>query len=166
MTNAQKFKGVNMAKFKKCPRCDLNYIPVEEDYCSVCKEELRGIVKIDTDDEADIEEGLCPRCRENYVNEGEKYCEQCLREIEAEKDKSAHDDYWEDEEKVDDILEDDMIIDEDEFVSFGSLEDDEVFDEDEEEDVDYFEEDDFETVSADDYDEEEDEEAEEDDDEY
>ena len=27
-----------MAKFKKCPRCDLNYIPIDEDYCSICKE--------------------------------------------------------------------------------------------------------------------------------
>ena len=91
-----------MAKFKKCPRCDLNYIPIDEDYCSICKEELKGIVTIDSDDESDIEEGLCPRCRENYVNEGEKYCEQCLRALEEEKEKSANDDYWE-EEKTDDL---------------------------------------------------------------
>lgn len=29
-------------KYKKCPRCELNYIPVEEEYCDICHRELLG----------------------------------------------------------------------------------------------------------------------------
>ena len=32
-----------MPKYKKCPRCEINYILEDEDYCEICKEELRGI---------------------------------------------------------------------------------------------------------------------------
>ena len=28
--------------FIKCPRCELNYIREEEQYCPVCKREMRG----------------------------------------------------------------------------------------------------------------------------
>lgn len=153
-----------MAKFKKCPRCELNYIPVEEEYCALCKEELKGLVFTDTEDD-DEEEGLCPRCKTNYLNEGEKYCEQCQKEIEAEKEKSAHADYWEEEEM--EVTEDDtedFILDDADIASLGELADEEFeedFD-DEEEEPDYFEEDDFETVSADDYDDEDEEDDEED----
>lgn len=30
-------------KYKKCPRCELNYITCNEEYCDICKEELAGI---------------------------------------------------------------------------------------------------------------------------
>ena len=152
-----------MAKYKKCPRCELNYIPIEKEYCALCEQELKGHLMVENDEE-DEEEGLCPRCRTNYLNEGEKYCEQCQAEMEAEKEKSLHDDFWEDEAEEtvgdDDMFIDDM-LDDGEIASLGALEDEEFeedFDE-EEESQDYFE-DDFETVSVDDYDPDEDDEEE------
>ena len=33
--------------FIKCPRCELNYIREEEQYCSVCKREMKGEVAWD-----------------------------------------------------------------------------------------------------------------------
>lgn len=152
-----------MAKYKKCPRCELNYIPIEKEYCALCEQELKGHLIVENDEE-DEEEGLCPRCRTNYLNEGEKYCEQCQAEMEAEKEKSLHDDFWEGEAEEtagdDDMFIDDM-LDDGEIASLGALEDEEFeedFDE-EEESQDYFE-DDFETVSVDDYDPDEDDEEE------
>ncbi len=160
-------KGETMGKFKKCPRCELNYIPVEEEYCALCKEELKGIL-VDEPEEQDEEEGLCPRCRTNYVNDGEKYCEQCLHELENEKEKGSHDDIWE-EDADDNMSDEELLIDNDfdllddnDLASLGELADEEFetdYDEEDEE-VDHFEEDDFETVSPDDYDEDEDDEEE------
>ena len=31
-----------MPKYKKCPRCEINYILDAEEYCEICKQELRG----------------------------------------------------------------------------------------------------------------------------
>ena len=31
-----------MAKYKKCPRCELNYIEEDKDYCDVCLAEMQG----------------------------------------------------------------------------------------------------------------------------
>ena len=31
--------------FIKCPRCELNYIQEDEQYCPVCKREMKGEVK-------------------------------------------------------------------------------------------------------------------------
>ena len=53
-----------MAKFKKCPRCELNYIRIEEEYCALCKEELKGVV-VNESEYDDEEEGLFPRCKTN-----------------------------------------------------------------------------------------------------
>ena len=29
-------------RLRKCPRCELNYIQEDEDYCKVCKREMKG----------------------------------------------------------------------------------------------------------------------------
>ena len=72
-----------MAKYKKCPRCELNYILAEEDYCEICKQEMRGVIfKEPTEEEEEEDLGLCPRCHKNYVSDGEKYCENCMLEYE------------------------------------------------------------------------------------
>ena len=47
----------------KCPRCELNYMPDTERYCSVCKREMRG-----EDEHDEIE--LCSACGENPVVRG------------------------------------------------------------------------------------------------
>nr|WP_122011858.1 hypothetical protein [Maliibacterium massiliense] len=64
-------------KLKKCPRCELNYIPEDEELCPVCrKATFRGK---DHDEEADGLEGICIECGENPVVPGEDYCAACLR---------------------------------------------------------------------------------------
>ena len=67
-----------MAKYKKCPRCELNWIPEDEDYCDVCKAELKigGATLLEDEDEDEL---LCPVCRTNYIEHGEKMCSECAR---------------------------------------------------------------------------------------
>ena len=135
-----------MAKFKKCPRCELNYIPVEKEYCDICLAELKGqeaFPELPDEDEAE----LCPRCKSNYLNEGEKYCEACQLEMEKEKDGRGRDDYWEEEPGIEDVevdVEDiDLpdIGDDDDMESLEALAEEEAWDEDEEvEEIDDFEE--------------------------
>jgi len=58
----------------KCPRCELNYMPDTERYCTVCKREMRG-----EETKEDIE--LCPECGEHPVVPGEELCAYCLKEV-------------------------------------------------------------------------------------
>lgn len=39
-------------KYKKCPRCELNYILEDEDYCPVCKAEMKMAGANVSEDEA------------------------------------------------------------------------------------------------------------------
>ena len=71
-----------MPKYKKCPRCELNYILETEDYCPVCKDELSGVATNDLDyDEAF--ERICPRCGINPITEDQEYCDACRADMEA-----------------------------------------------------------------------------------
>lgn len=74
-----------MPKYKKCPRCDINYILDSEDLCEICKEELRGISHeeelIDLDDET-----VCPKCGVHFLCEGETICEDCAQKMARDKD--------------------------------------------------------------------------------
>ncbi|MBQ2834215.1 MAG: hypothetical protein IJN79_04265 [Clostridia bacterium] len=60
--------------FMKCPRCELNYIREEEQYCSVCKREMKGEVYDDPFE-------LCSICRENPVMPGKDVCPICYKEM-------------------------------------------------------------------------------------
>jgi len=60
--------------FIKCPRCELNYIQEEEQYCSVCKREMKGEVHEDTFE-------LCSICNENPVMPGKDVCPICYKEM-------------------------------------------------------------------------------------
>ena len=64
-----------MPKYKKCPRCELNYIEEDKDYCDVCLAEMQGaklkFAKKEEDEESEKTE-LCPVCGENYMRPGEK----------------------------------------------------------------------------------------------
>ncbi len=60
--------------FVKCPRCDLNYMQDGEEYCSVCRRELKGDAK---DDPFEI----CSVCGENPVLPGKDLCLFCLKEM-------------------------------------------------------------------------------------
>ena len=60
--------------FIKCPRCELNYIREEEQYCSVCKREMKGEAHDDPFE-------LCSICNENPVMPGKDVCYMCYKEM-------------------------------------------------------------------------------------
>ena len=66
-----------MGKYKKCPRCEINWIPDEEEYCEICLAELAGKI-LDEEDEDD----LCPVCGVNILEAGEKMCAECKAKTE------------------------------------------------------------------------------------
>lgn len=67
-----------MGKYKKCPRCELNWIPAEDEYCDVCKAELGlGGIELIDDEEEEYEELICPICKTNYIEPGDAMCEAC-----------------------------------------------------------------------------------------
>lgn len=68
-------------KYIKCPRCELNYILEDEDYCSVCKNEMKHHSETDEDEDLldfdDME--LCHVCGQNYVKEDQTICDECRK---------------------------------------------------------------------------------------
>ncbi len=137
-----------MGKYKKCPRCELNLIPNEEELCEVCKAEMGKASKIslleeEDDDLVGLGERICPVCKVNYLDADEDICQACRAER-ASKDleKTEEDDDWQE------FMDDEEPIgsdDEDGEVSLSQLQDDELddFDEDEDEEeppIDDFEE--------------------------
>ena len=60
-----------------CPRCELNYIKKSEQYCEVCKKELK-LIRSNEDDIGELE--LCPICKINFV-QGDDICESCKLEL-------------------------------------------------------------------------------------
>ncbi len=67
--------------YKRCPRCELNYIKKGEDYCSVCINEMNS--RNDSLN-CDVDLELCPICKTNYITEDEIMCASCAAEKEAE----------------------------------------------------------------------------------
>ena len=65
--------------FIKCPRCELNFIREEEQYCPVCKREMRG-------EEQDDYAELCSICNENPVMPGKDVCYACYKEMSHQND--------------------------------------------------------------------------------
>lgn len=64
-------------KYKKCPRCGLNYINAEDNLCKVCRDELDGKKSIfDTEDAELI---VCPYCEKNFMGIEDLMCQQCLK---------------------------------------------------------------------------------------
>ena len=141
-----------------CPRCELNYIKKADQYCNVCKKEMKLIAASD-DDIADLE--LCPICKLNFVQNDEEVCESCRAELGIETDPDAVDKeisdwhkYIDDDDDDDGDEEDeDTRYDDDDEDTTGIVEDfdfgddkeldDEDFDDDEDDfDLDEIEEDD------------------------
>ena len=59
--------------FKKCPRCELNYIKDDEKLCNVCKRSAKH--------EAEPEEDLiCIECGEHPALKGRELCAYCYKE--------------------------------------------------------------------------------------
>lgn len=62
-------------KYKRCPRCGLNYILQTEQLCKVCKDEIEGRKSIfDEDSFADL---ICPYCEKNVMDIDDIMCAQC-----------------------------------------------------------------------------------------
>lgn len=70
----------------KCPRCDINFIRVEEGVCAICKREIKG--------QAHKEElpEMCIECGEHPSLPGDDLCIHCLKERIAAKDVIGDDD--------------------------------------------------------------------------
>lgn len=131
-------------KYKKCPRCELNYIPETEEMCDVCKSELGLESKIMLlDDIIDEDEPLklCPSCKAAYIGMDEDMCENCLARAAQQPDDELDEDNDDWRTYLDDD-DTDVPSDEEQVIPLDELEDDE-------EDDDEFDEDNPDTELAD-----------------
>ncbi|CCZ95405.1 putative uncharacterized protein [Corallococcus sp. CAG:1435] len=69
-------------KYKKCPRCGLNYIKIDEEICCVCRNEQQG--KKSIFDELN-DEFLCPYCEKNNMGIDDVMCSQCRKKRNGKK---------------------------------------------------------------------------------
>ena len=99
----------------KCPKCELNYIREGEDFCEVCKREMkRAQAHIrHSEEESDQDEViLCSECGEAPAVRGGELCISCLKEkkrqVELENATAVQTDEEFDDE---DLLEDDEDLD-------------------------------------------------------
>ena len=154
-----------MAEYVKCPRCDLNYMLKGEEYCDVCKAELKKgptlIFAIDDDDDGELLE-ICPVCHQRNIKPGESMCSRCAEEKEyLESREDLDDESW--KEYLDD--DDDEEEEDEEMLSLNKLAEEEGEFDDEEEEEEEIEssndDDDFDVVEVDESDFEEDEDDEE-----
>lgn len=82
-----------MPKYKKCPRCELNYILESETYCSVCKDEMSGMSSDDLYYD-DSFTRICPRCGINSIADDQEYCDACRADMEALSVESETEEEW------------------------------------------------------------------------
>lgn len=142
-----------VAKYKKCPRCELNYIAKNEDYCGVCKAELKlaPALFIDESDDEELDGTLCPICKINYITFEESVCAVCREKTEKEESFDEEDEeVW--RSYLDDEKEEVLPIMDNIEVSLSELEEEEL----EEDEIDSFESDADDFDSIEDYDDEDD----------
>ena len=95
--------------YKKCPRCELNYIKFDEDLCDVCKAELKLVPNKFADDEEEDDALLCPVCKKNYLSSYEEdMCASCREKLNAEEPDTSVD---ENDESWRAFLDDDKPVD-------------------------------------------------------
>ena len=120
-----------MGKYKKCPRCELNYILQDEEMCDICKAELgldSRIVLLDDIIDDDEPLKLCPVCKTSYIGLDEDMCEGCLsnykraESTEMDEDNDDWRTYLDDDDTKDG--------DEDDIIPLEELENDEDFEDD------------------------------------
>lgn len=63
--------------YKKCPRCNLNYIKDTDVLCKICLEEVGKALRSNDEEE---EYDICPECGEHIIKAGEEMCYQCMME--------------------------------------------------------------------------------------
>lgn len=61
-------------KYKKCPRCGLNYIFADEELCAVCIDEMAGRKSIFDEEDSDL---ICPYCEKNVMDIDDIMCAAC-----------------------------------------------------------------------------------------
>lgn len=88
--------------FKKCPRCELNYISDAETYCKVCLREMRG-------EETREEVELCTVCNEAPAMPGKEVCLFCWKEMQARGEAVEDAEGEPDAISMDDTVDDDII---------------------------------------------------------
>ena len=163
-----------MVRYKKCPRCELNYIDTEkQEFCDVCIAEIKGnkLQFADLDEEeyealdAELEqEELCPVCGVNMMRAGDKMCEACRAKEEYDDEEEVDldkDEEWKNylEEDEGDLTVDDEELQEEIEEAFGGSEEDEEFyesDDDSLAELDEFDDEDFDDDDFDDDEEDED----------
>lgn len=67
----------------KCPKCELNYIRDGEDFCDVCKREMKRAQargRHVEDESEDDEVIMCTECGEAPAVRGSDLCAACLKE--------------------------------------------------------------------------------------
>ena len=91
----------------KCPKCELNYIRDGEDFCEVCKRELKRAQARGRHAEEESEEDeiiMCTECGEAPAVRGSELCAACLREqkrqVELENAAEVSDDFPEVDEEL------------------------------------------------------------------
>ena len=101
----------------KCPKCELNYIRDGEDFCDVCKREMKRAQargRHAEDESEDDEVIMCTECGEAPAVRGGELCAACLREqkrqVELENAAEVSVDFTE----VDEELEDEESVSEEE----------------------------------------------------
>ena len=131
-----------MPKYTLCPRCELNYILEGQEYCDVCKAELKIGPQLMFSVDGDVKEQiLCPVCKQRYIDADDDMCAKCHEEAEYNRNKESD---FEDGDEWRRFLDDDEkeIIaskgDEEEMVSLSQIEEEESLDDDlyEDEDID------------------------------
>ena len=99
----------------KCPKCELNYIREGEEFCEVCKREMKRAqahIRHSEEESEDDEVVLCSECGEAPAVRGGELCISCLKEkkrqVELENATAVPTDEEFDDE---DLLEDDEDLD-------------------------------------------------------
>ena len=124
-----------MGKYKKCPRCDLNYILQEEEMCDICKAELgldSRIVLLDDIIDDDEPLKLCPVCKTSYIGLDEDMCENCMSNYKRSDESEMDDDNDDWRTYLDD--DDTKDADEEDIIPLEELENDDDFEDEEFED--------------------------------
>ena len=69
---------------RKCPKCELNYIKGDAEFCDVCLREMKRVAARDhSDDDEHALEGeilMCTECGEAPAVKGSELCLNCLKE--------------------------------------------------------------------------------------
>jgi hypothetical protein len=68
---------------RKCPKCELNYIREGEEFCEVCKREMKRAqahIKHAQEESEEDEVILCSECGEAPAARGGELCLSCLKE--------------------------------------------------------------------------------------